>query len=44
MSGNPGRYMSIENGPIAERRPRMGINEVFDCLIMTYGIRFFKRN
>ena len=35
IEGKPGRYMSIENGPIADKRPRIRINLNFFFPSMT---------
>jgi uncharacterized protein YfiM (DUF2279 family) len=33
MLGKAGRYMSIDKGPIADKRPRIRIRKNWDCFL-----------
>ena len=38
MFGKPGKYMSMEKGPIAESNPRISISKNFFFLFLLIGI------
>ena len=42
MARNPGRYMSIENGPIVDRRPRMRIKIKRSPLVKVVDVKSLK--